>query len=116
MRGRMQMIAGQETGAGAEKKRAGPIAGSNEMEEKSSVKVGTRLKQKRSGYKNVEEMLREKREKEGGEEEREEEEISGRSKKTSRLPIRKMEEGKDMGEKEATGLREELKEMFRIQK
>lgn len=39
-----------------------------------------------------------------------------RSKKTPRSLIKKREEGKHMGEKEARSLKKKFKEMFRIQK
>lgn len=72
------------------------------------------MKKRRSSYGNVEMLKRKRDEKE--EKEREWEETFGRSKKTSKSPIRKREEGTDMGEEEARGSREELEEMFRIQK
>lgn len=74
------------------------------------------MKERKGSYGNVADMLRDKKNKKGGEEEKEKKETFGRSTKTSRSPIRKKAEGKDTGKEEVRGLKEELKDMFRIQR
>lgn len=82
--GRKRMIAGKETNAGAENKNGtGRRAERNKMEKKSGnlIKIGAKLKERRSSYGNVEMMLKRNKNERRGEEKREWEETSAETRK-----------------------------------